>query len=135
MEKQRKNVPLIYTLCGEPAPHTLSVVWRAIGSILFAVPAAWLMMSIADNANVSRPIADLISPGTAIGLLSTAHVHGLARSLHEFGAIALSTDLIYWSLILFGFSPSLSKLRKPDQNTVRRLHRGKNRMKPRTFKS
>ncbi|MGD1107391.1 MAG: hypothetical protein ABR865_10115 [Terracidiphilus sp.] len=77
------------------------------------------MMSIADNANVPQPIADLISPGTAFDLLATAHVHGFARSLNEFGAIALSADLIYWSLILFWLFSGLSKLRKLDQNTVR----------------
>ena len=91
-------------------------VWRAIGSLLLALPIAFLMIGIADGAHLLTPLLYLLSPGYVLGLRAMDHARGSVglEPLGIFGRTAISANLIYWSSILFGFFSLRARAKNPN---------------------
>ena len=61
------------------------------------------MMGVADKVHIPRVLTFLLSPGDSLGSLATKDVTSFSDSFEESTLIAISLNLIYWSIILFGF--------------------------------
>jgi len=95
------------SLYGKPSPH----IRRAVGSLILALPMAGLMIGLADKGHLPGRSIYLLSPGYVLGILASQQARSFGESLQEFGITALSVNLIYWSLILFGLFSLLARAR------------------------
>jgi hypothetical protein len=108
--KRTSNVSYIRLLCGDPNPY----IWRAIGSLLVALPIVYCTMAMADGEHLSKFLVYVLSPRFVIGLRAIKQDSNFLDALGIFGMTAIPLNMIYWSSILFGIFSLRSRVKKPN---------------------
>jgi hypothetical protein len=108
--KRASHVSYIRLLCGDPNPY----VWRAIGSLLLALPIVYCTMAMADGEHLPKSMVYVLSPGFVIGLRAMKQGGDFLDALGRFGRTAIPLNMIYWSSILFGVFSLRAKVKKPN---------------------
>ena len=118
MAGHRNNASLIRTLC-EPTPRGAGFAHLGIIAGLLAFPTAVLLDSVAEIFAPPRLIAIILSPGHLLTTLATPNPQVMGHFLGQsspHSSLVLLVDLLYWFLILFGFSCCMSGLRKSNSS-------------------
>jgi hypothetical protein len=80
----------------------------ALHAVFLAIPSSWVAISICDNASVSDAVRYLLSPGSILGahlaIGPTSSWRELGDELTHYIAIALLTDIAFYSILIFGIA-------------------------------